>query len=183
MKWKANRCSDLKGECKMNIGNSRELRCAYESMAIWNELLADSEEEQKRRNEKIFEMVRNSKTLRDTAEWIEQLTIDQEATSQEQNRIRERIKELKRDIREYNKRPESEEVIVRDYGIDGFVIRKPLPDFLKSIEDAVEYFEENEYMRCRPSMYDCTGDLFTSWYKIYKKDGRIWCYHSISVDV
>lgn len=168
----------------MEIKNSCNLRCAYESMLIWQELLADAKAELKRQNNRYLEMVRNSRALLRGTEWMDILTVEVEAMNQKINRADARIRALKQDIRKYNKRPMSEETIVKDYGIDGFVIRKPLPDFLTTMEDAEEWFEENEYMRCRPSMYDCTGDMFTSWYKIYKaKDGRFWCYHSIGVDI
>lgn len=60
----------------------------------------------------------------------------------------------------------------------------PLPEHIKSREDAVEYFEEYEYMECEPSQYDCTGQLFTSRYCVFQKlDGRWWVYHCIAMDV
>lgn len=167
----------------MKIRNSRELRCAYESLAIWNELLADAKAELNRQNNKYFALIRNSKELWHGTEWMDVLVAEAEAANKKINHAETRIHALKLDIRKYNNRPEPEEILVKDYGIDGYVIRKPLPDCLTTVKDAEEWFKENEYMTCRPSMYDCTGDLFTSWYKIYEKDGRLWCYHSIGVDV
>lgn len=97
----------------------------------------------------------------------------------------EKIVEWKRAIRNYLKnQPVSEKVLVKDYGIDGGIIRFPLPECIKTEEEAREYFEECEYIHYRPTYYDCTGQAFTSWYKVYRaKDGRFWAYHSISYDV
>lgn len=74
--------------------------------------------------------------------------------------------------------------MVKSYGMDGYVLKFPLPENITSAEDADEYFREYEYLYYRPSAYDCTGQHFTSWYKIFRKpDGRFWAYHSVSVDV
>ena len=97
--------------------------------------------------------------------------------------IEERIKEMKRTIRAFVNKPIDEERrIVKDNGIDGFIVLFPLPDTIKSMEAADEWFMWQEYMECRPSMYDCTGQWFTSWYKIFERNGRFWAYHSV-VDV
>ena len=101
---------------------------------------------------------------------------------------KEHIADLKRAIRTYNHRQEKllaePEYLVKDYGIDGYVIRFPLPAWVETEEDAEEYFREELELHYRPSMYDCTGQLFTSWHKIYRKpDGSWWCYHSIACDV
>lgn len=90
--------------------------------------------------------------------------------------------EIKRRIREYTNRT-SDRTIVRDYGIDGFVSLIELPEYLKSEEDATEYFEETEYIPSRCSLYDCTGRAFTQWYKIIKRRGRFLAYHSVGIDI
>lgn len=96
----------------------------------------------------------------------------------------EKIIEWKKAVRKYLKKPASEKILVRDYGIDGYVIRYPLPEGISSKEEGEEYFEEYEYIHYHPTYYDCTGQAFTSWYKVYKaKDGRFWVYHSIGYDV
>ena len=92
------------------------------------------------------------------------------------------IIEQKRKMRKTAKE-ENDRKIVRDYGIDGFVEKFQLPDYIGTAEDADEYFREYEYLRCRPSAYDCTGDWFTAWYKIFRKpDGSFWAYHSVAFD-
>ena len=97
----------------------------------------------------------------------------------------EYIKELKRDIRGFF-RKEKEKLqrrLVKDNGIDGYIVLMQLPSFLNSKEDAAVYFEENEVMTCRPSIYDCTGQAFTSWYKLVERSGSLWAYHSVCFDV
>ena len=53
----------------------------------------------------------------------------------------------------------------------------------KTKKDAVSYFEEEEYMTCIPSQYDCTGQRFTCWYRIAKQNGRFYAYHCVGADV
>jgi len=97
----------------------------------------------------------------------------------------EYIKNLKKDIREFfrKEKEKPQHRLVKDNGIDGYIVLMQLPSFLNSKEEAAIYFEENEAMTCRPSMYDCTGQAFTSWYKIIERSGRLWAYHSVCFDV
>ena len=104
----------------------------------------------------------------------------------EQNeRINDRIKNLKRNIREYQRKEnnKSKARIVKDDGIDGYTELKELPETLLSIEEAEEYFEEYECISCRPSIYDCTGQAFTAWYKVFERRGKMMAYHMIVFDV
>ena len=91
------------------------------------------------------------------------------------------LDEIKRNIRAYYKAQDEERqvTLVRDYGIDGHVIRFDMPD----VSDPEAWFDDNERMECRPSMYDCTGQAFTQWHKICMLGGRMVCYHSIGFDV
>lgn len=97
----------------------------------------------------------------------------------------EYIKELKRDIRAFfrKEKEKPQRRLVKDDGIDGYIVLIQLPSFLNSKEDAAVYFEENEVMTCRRSMYGCTGQAFTSWYKIVERSGSMWAYHSVCFDV
>ena len=98
--------------------------------------------------------------------------------------IEDAIKDRKRSIRSYLKRhePEKEIVLVHDDGIDGYLIRYPVPEWCDTEEDAKEWFMASEYMECRPSMYDCTGQLFTSWFSFHKLNGKMWVWHGIARD-
>ena len=94
----------------------------------------------------------------------------------------ERIKELKRAIREYNKR-ERDRWLVHDDGIDGYTELILLPEDIKTRRQAIRYFLDYEYSECIPSMYDCTGQRFTWSYKVVNRRGRWYVYHSVGFDV
>lgn len=92
------------------------------------------------------------------------------------------VKEMKQAVRTWAHRPESIGRIFNE-DVDGYTAVYPLPERINSKAEAVEFFEENERMTCRPSAYDCTGQLFTSWYKVIQKNGRFWVYHRVSRDI
>lgn len=97
--------------------------------------------------------------------------------------IESKIIDMKRQLRA-NSKCTDEHQTVRDDGIDGFITKFQLPEYIKTKQDAIEYFKEYEYIRTIPSAYDCTGQLFTAWYKVFQKsDGRFWAYHCICMDV
>lgn len=90
----------------------------------------------------------------------------------------------KRALRALLKKDDNEDRrIIKDYGIDGCIIRIVLPEWIETKEEADEYFKDNEYMRTRYSAYDCTGDMFTSWYSLFFINGRWVAYHSVGVDI
>ncbi len=95
----------------------------------------------------------------------------------------EHYKQLKREIRKYENKPLDEKRVIDDNGFDGFTLVYPLPDFLESYDDADEYFQTVEYIKAPQCAWDCTGARFTSWYKIFVRDSRYWCYHRICLDV
>lgn len=76
----------------------------------------------------------------------------------------ELVKEVKRAIRAYTHRPDPIGRVF-DESIDGYIALYPLPERIVSMDEAVEFFEDNERMTYRPTYYDCTGQLFTSWYR------------------
>lgn len=87
-----------------------------------------------------------------------------------------------RDIyKQENEKPERH--IVHDNGIDGYIELLQLPEEITTRETADEWFQYNKYMEYVPSAFDCTGQRFTSWYKLVERSGRWWAYHCISVDV
>lgn len=123
--------------------------------------------------------VRSSKDVQFWTLFLRDLAIDKIGT----DRNKDLVKEVKRSIRAYTNRPVSPNRIFGE-DIDGLISVFPLPESISSREDAIEFFEENELIVYRPTYYDCTGQLFTSWYKIFQKpDGRFWAYHSIGRDV
>lgn len=110
------------------------------------------------------------------------LAYDYLQMSKEFGKSIEKQAEIKRAIREYSHKEVSYDRIVKDYGIDGYVVLMELPDFLESQQDAEEYFEERHVIHAMPSIYDCTGQAFTSWYKIFKRRNRFYAYHSVCFD-
>ncbi|KAI4438918.1 hypothetical protein FMM80_00610 [Schaedlerella arabinosiphila] len=103
--------------------------------------------------------------------------------AQEVGLSKEKQNEIKWGIREYTHKKKSSKRIVKDDGIDGYILLMELPDFLESKEEAEEYFEQRHVINATPSIYDCTGQAFTSGYKVFKRRNKFFAYHSVSYDV
>ena len=99
------------------------------------------------------------------------------------NRMKPVIDKMKREARKYANAPDDGSRVVKDYGIDGAILLQPLPESIHDYESAEMYFDDNMKYVCLPSMYDCTGQLFTSWYKLVNRNGRFYAYHSVCRDV
>lgn len=93
----------------------------------------------------------------------------------------EKINELKRNIRQYVHRETDRRILHGD--CDGYTLLIQCPDWVKTEENAEEWFNDNEYISCGWSPYDCTGQLFTNWYSCKERNGKWICYHSIGIDV
>ena len=94
----------------------------------------------------------------------------------------EALVELKRSVREYSHKPIVEgEHVIGDW--DDIVRVYPLPERITSKESAEEYFEEFERVQYVPSPWDCTGQWWTTRYKVFKRNGNWWVYHFMSHDV
>ena len=97
---------------------------------------------------------------------------------------RKRIVELKRGLRRYAHRETGyDRRIIREYGIDGFVALEHLPDDFRDVEEAREFFQRFMTYEYRPSAYDCTGQWFTTGFKVFRRNGGYYAYHFVSVDV
>ena len=106
---------------------------------------------------------------------------------------RARVIELKRNLRQYANRDNStvdvgmgfmcERRIVKDYGMDGYVELVSVPLVFEAESEVREFFKDFLEIHYRPSAYDCTGQAFTSWYKLFKRRGQFWIYHSVCFDV
>ena len=66
---------------------------------------------------------------------------------------------------------------------DGYLEKVKIPEDIFSKEIAEAWFEANECRECTPSMYDCTGQSFTNWFKIVKLHDKLYAYHSVGFDV
>ena len=162
----------------MIIRNNRDLRCAYELLMIWHELV---DEAKAQHTEELMEKIKNTQELKRGSEWIEMLTIDYETFQKKIDRANERIRQLKQDIRTYNNRKQDDRYAIHnDY--DGYIEVVPFPtDWTRN--DVEEYFNEYERMECPNSPYDCTGELFTAWHSIVRRAGRWYLYHCVRIDV
>lgn len=78
-------------------------------------------------------------------------------------------------------RKEDPRIIVKDYGIDGFLTKQFIPGELSAADKAA--IEDSEWIDVSPSEYDCTGRPFTNWIKFFEVPGGYWMYHSIGFDV
>ena len=92
--------------------------------------------------------------------------------------------ELKRQIRSYLHLPHNTKIIL-DNGIDGYVSLSQLPELLDDMskEEAVEWFEHNCYIEPTYSVYDCTGQPFTIWFKVFQRQGHWVAFHCVGFDV
>ena len=113
---------------------------------------------------------------------LSQEITEPDCTPERKEAVTRRVADWKRAISAFLHKPGTDKIMVKDDG-DGAVVRFPLPESLKTEDEADEYFREYDYMYYRPTYYDCTGQMFTSWYKIYRKDGRFWAYHRVDLDV
>ena len=100
------------------------------------------------------------------------------------------IAKYKKDIREYynyRNRPifTNRYIAFSSENGDYYVEKIKLP-FLGNYnkKEVEELFEENYFIQCPNSPWDCTGKPFTSNFVVFKNSfGEWWAYHVISLDV
>ena len=105
-------------------------------------------------------------------------------TGATQDEIDKGLVKWKRHLRDKirkNKKEQEERKLVANWG-ETCVYLVRLGDF-KNLGEADDYFMWNEYREYIPSAYDCTGQIFTDWYHLFKRHGVYYAYHSISIDV
>lgn len=92
---------------------------------------------------------------------------------------------IKREIRAYTHRPAEDSRIVEERGCDGYIELVQLPDELDKAhkEIAADWFRTNRYLESYPTPYDCSGQKFTNWFKLFRRRGHWFAYHSVSIDV
>lgn len=95
----------------------------------------------------------------------------------------DRSPELKREIRRYLREHNDSDRRVVKGEWDSYVLLITLPEFIESAEEANEWFMAKEYIESYYTYYDCTGRLFTCWYKIFQRNGRWMAYHRVNADV
>lgn len=71
--------------------------------------------------------------------------------------------------------------LVKDYGMDGFIIKTFVPKKL-TIDERVE-ITDMEWRAVPYPAYDCTGCPFSTQLSFYEVPAGTWIYHHISYDV
>lgn len=138
-------------------------------------------------------MIQNSEGLRIRYELLlllNRIKNENESDILDMDSYNDSVYKIKKEIRDYYKEREKDrkEWLIKDDWIDGSIVLVELPSEINSVkidsfELADEYFKAYEYRKCRHSAYDCTGQSFTSWYKIIKRNNKFYAYHCISFDV
>ena len=98
------------------------------------------------------------------------------------DRKKDDIREIKVALREYNRNRPARKIGWGEYDYWTELYSLPVSDDW-TLEEVTEWFEEWEVCHCYPSQYDCTGQIFTTSYKIFKRRGKWMCYHSYGMDV
>lgn len=94
--------------------------------------------------------------------------------------VRSYVDAVKRDLRAFYHRPDGcVKIITADYDSGWQLITL----IAKTKEDANTEFNDLYYRVCTPSQYDCTGQMFTVSYKLFKRNGRWMAYHHFAMDV
>lgn len=136
--------------------------------------------------------IRNNRDYRRGYEFLTILTEADRMTCADLAKLKEQIAEVKRELRVYAHRGGAVDVgmgfmverrIVRDDGMDGYMELVSIPEVFDTAGAADEFFKDFLEIQYRPSMYDCTGQAFTIWYKLFQRNGQFWAYHSVGFDV
>lgn len=89
---------------------------------------------------------------------------------------------IKRAIRTFCRRPPEPDVIWNGGDSVTTIEKLPIPDDW-SKEDVSEWFKANRYCEAMPSAFDCTGQVFTTSFVIFRRRGSWWAYHATAMDV
>ena len=128
--------------------------------------------------------ITNDEKLRDAYALLMFMQRDVPASSQKKANVKNLAVTVKREIRSYNNRPASNvRIISGDY--NGHLELVRLPDELDRVHksEAAEWFDDNCYLEAYNSPYDCTGQEFTSWYHLFRRQGHWFAYHKVCRDV
>ena len=97
--------------------------------------------------------------------------------------VDEKILRYKRRIREYHKHSDNEPEHRflshdYDYGVEIVILPGDL-----TREQVDKYYDLNMHRECMPSMYDCTGQIFTVWHRVVRTGAGWKIYHGLAMDV
>ena len=124
----------------------------------------------------MFNITDNEK-LRDAYALLMFMQNDIPASAEKKSAVKNLAATVKREIRAYNNRPASNvRIISGDY--NGHLDLVRLPD-----EAAADWFRGNCYLEAYNSQYDCTGQEFTNWFYLFRRQGHWFAYHKVCRDV
>ena len=128
--------------------------------------------------------ITDNERLRDAYALLMFMQSDIPASAEKRAAVKNLAAPVKMEIRAYNNRPAPDvHIICADY--DGRLELVQLPDKLDEAHeaDAADWFRDNCYLEAYNSPYDCTGQEFTNRYKLFRRRGHWFAYHSVSRDV
>lgn len=129
--------------------------------------------------------IKDNGTLRGAYALLMFMQNDISASAEKKAAVKNLAATIKREIRAYNNRPAPAARIIKDGGIDGYVELVRLPEELDHANkvDAADWFLANRYLEYFPTPYDCSGQKFTSRFKLFRRRGHWFAYHSVCIDV
>ena len=129
--------------------------------------------------------ITDAERLRDAYALLMFMQMDVSASAEKKAAVKNFVADIKREIRAYTNRPAPTTRIVRDDGIDGYVELVQFPDELDRAhrEIAADWFRGNCYLEYYTRPYACTGQEFTSWYQLFRRQGHWFAYHNVRRDV
>lgn len=96
----------------------------------------------------------------------------------------EQLRLIKREIRARAQQKSDRRCIYSDHAFGYYTLLIEFPYWVRTREEAEEWFNCNERMECVLGPYDCTGQHFTIRHKIiFRECTRTWwCYHHCGID-
>ena len=128
--------------------------------------------------------ITDNERLRDAYALLVFMQSDVPASAEKKAAVKNMAATIKREIRAYNNRPAPDvRIISADY--NGRLELVQLPNELDKVHKVVaaDWFREHRYLEYYNSPYDCTGQEFTNWFRLFRRRGHWFAYHSISRDV
>ena len=127
--------------------------------------------------------IRNTRELRNAYEWLYMIgqVQDKDRAAREGSALEQLARELKSQVRGYNKKVSDRRLVGGDYDRAVYLIE--CPDWVIDRATAERWFSGQERVDIQPSQYDCTGRWFTSWHKVFERHGKWMCYHCMCADV
>lgn len=130
----------------------------------------------------------NIKSYREVKFAYEMINIFTEADNKTPTEgVKNLIAQYKRNCREFYKSQrdyfEMESRVIKQNNYGSVTILTKFPSYIKSMEEAEEYFKEYLYKKCYYTPYDCSGQIFTVWYSIFKRNNEYIVYHCEAMDI